>query len=252
MPYLELAGFRSAALIRMFDLRYDLISALVKHWRLETHTFHLPYRECTVTLEDVALQLGLPIDRSAITGVSAIAEPTAFYYSLLGVLPAMLSPILRAWALYQMSFLASVRHQPYVFPLNRSYTIPIYHLMIEQLAGEGFIWMPYRRPAFAAVIPSSAYIYSHLWCINAPIINFQTVKWYNGDRRPQMDISSDLEPSLEYIQWYSSTGKPYLLGRQSPVVPPHMQRPRAYEPMADIEAEPEPEADLELELELEP
>ncbi|XP_017644331.1 protein MAIN-LIKE 2-like [Gossypium arboreum] len=87
MPYLELAGFGSVALIRMFDLRYDLISALVEHWRPETHTFHLPCGECTVTLEDVALQLGLHINGSAVTGVSAIAEPTALCHSLLGVSP---------------------------------------------------------------------------------------------------------------------------------------------------------------------
>ncbi|MFQ6666011.1 hypothetical protein Gotur_032535 [Gossypium turneri] len=35
-----------------------------------------------------------------------------------------------------------------------------------------FIWMPYRRPEIAAVIPTSAHILSHLWCINAQIINF--------------------------------------------------------------------------------
>lgn len=64
-PYFELAGFRSAVLIWTFDLRYDLISALVKRWRPETHTLHLSCGECTITLEDVALQLGLPLDRSA-------------------------------------------------------------------------------------------------------------------------------------------------------------------------------------------
>ncbi|KAG8478143.1 hypothetical protein CXB51_027920 [Gossypium anomalum] len=85
MPYLELAEFGSAALIWTFDLRYDLISALVDRWRLKTHTFHLQCGECTVTLEEVALQLGLPIDRSAVMGVSAIAEPAALCYSLLGV-----------------------------------------------------------------------------------------------------------------------------------------------------------------------
>ncbi|KAH1082033.1 hypothetical protein J1N35_021794 [Gossypium stocksii] len=88
MPYLELTGFRSAALVRAFDLQYDLISALVERWRLKTHTFHFPCGECTVTLEDVALQLGLPIDGSAVTGVTVIAKPAALYYSLLGVLPA--------------------------------------------------------------------------------------------------------------------------------------------------------------------
>ncbi|MFQ6632571.1 hypothetical protein Gotur_008745 [Gossypium turneri] len=87
MPYLEQAGFGSAALIRTFDLRYDLIFALVERWRLETHTFHFPCGECTVTLEDVALQLGPPIDGSPVMGVSAFAEPTALCYSLLGDSP---------------------------------------------------------------------------------------------------------------------------------------------------------------------
>ncbi|KAK5846093.1 hypothetical protein PVK06_002364 [Gossypium arboreum] len=49
--------------------------------------------------------------------------------------------LLQLWALYQMSVLASVSHQPYVFPLvnrwsfypgiGRLYTVSIYHLMIE-------------------------------------------------------------------------------------------------------------------------
>ncbi|XP_052480822.1 uncharacterized protein LOC128035359 [Gossypium raimondii] len=65
-------------------------------------------------------------------------------------------------------------------------------------------------------------------------------------RRSHMDISSDLQPLLEYIQWYSSAGKPYLLGGQLTVVPPYMHRLGAYEPVPDIEAEPEPEPELEL------
>ncbi|KAK5818322.1 hypothetical protein PVK06_023257 [Gossypium arboreum] len=87
MPYLELARFESAALIQTFDLRYDLISALVERWHPETHTFHLPCGECTATLEDVALQLGLLIDESAVMGVSTIAETVALCYSLLGAPP---------------------------------------------------------------------------------------------------------------------------------------------------------------------
>ncbi|KAK5838961.1 hypothetical protein PVK06_007711 [Gossypium arboreum] len=60
-------GFGTATLIRMFELRANLISALVERWRLETYTFHLSCGECIITLEDVALQLGLQVDDVPIT-----------------------------------------------------------------------------------------------------------------------------------------------------------------------------------------
>ncbi|MFQ6661432.1 hypothetical protein Gotur_029601 [Gossypium turneri] len=85
--YLEQAGFGSATLIRTSDLRYDLLSTLVERWRPQTHTFHFPCGECTVTLEDVAMQLGLPIDRRPVTGVSSFTDPAARCYQLLGDSP---------------------------------------------------------------------------------------------------------------------------------------------------------------------
>ncbi|KAG8496053.1 hypothetical protein CXB51_009279 [Gossypium anomalum] len=88
IPFLELAGFGSVALIQTFNLRYDLISALVERWRPETHTFHLPCGECTITLEDVTLQLGLPINGNAVTGVSLISRPARLCYDLLGRSPS--------------------------------------------------------------------------------------------------------------------------------------------------------------------
>lgn len=41
---------------------YDrcLLTALADRWRLETHTFHLPYGEMTPTLQDVVYLTGLP------------------------------------------------------------------------------------------------------------------------------------------------------------------------------------------------
>ncbi|XP_062187888.1 serine/threonine-protein phosphatase 7 long form homolog [Phragmites australis] len=44
------------------------LTALVDRWRLETHTFHLPCGELTVTLQDVAMILGLPVDGQPVCG----------------------------------------------------------------------------------------------------------------------------------------------------------------------------------------
>jgi len=38
-----------------------LMSAFVERWHLETSSFHLPVREVTITLDDVASLLHLPI-----------------------------------------------------------------------------------------------------------------------------------------------------------------------------------------------
>jgi hypothetical protein len=44
------------------------ITAMVDRWRPETHSFHLPCGKMTVTLEDVAMILRLPIRGCPITG----------------------------------------------------------------------------------------------------------------------------------------------------------------------------------------
>jgi hypothetical protein len=38
-----------------------LLTGLVDRWRPETHTFHLPFGEMTLTLKNVVMLTGLPI-----------------------------------------------------------------------------------------------------------------------------------------------------------------------------------------------
>ncbi|MBA0707560.1 hypothetical protein Golax_019595 [Gossypium laxum] len=63
-----------------------LISAFIERWRLETHTFHLPCEECTITLEDVQLQLRLPVDGPVLTEPIQSTDCGAICYDLLGVI----------------------------------------------------------------------------------------------------------------------------------------------------------------------
>ena len=50
------------------EIDHNLITAFVEQWRPETHTFHLPHGETTITLQDVEVLLGIPIDDEAIVG----------------------------------------------------------------------------------------------------------------------------------------------------------------------------------------
>jgi hypothetical protein len=45
-----------------FQYDFSLLSALLDHWRSETHTFHFTVGEMTVTLHNTSLLMGLPCE----------------------------------------------------------------------------------------------------------------------------------------------------------------------------------------------
>ncbi|MFQ6669892.1 hypothetical protein Gotur_034971, partial [Gossypium turneri] len=65
----------------------NYLRALVERWRPETHTFHLPCGECTITLKYVNLQLGLSVDEYPVTGSVQSGDWGAVCYELLGAIP---------------------------------------------------------------------------------------------------------------------------------------------------------------------
>jgi Plant mobile domain len=83
-PYLIRAGLYGVQQIGHVPTDAWLITALVERWREETHTFHLPIGEATVTLEDVAVLFGLPIDGRPLVGKTDLNWP-AVVQDLLGV-----------------------------------------------------------------------------------------------------------------------------------------------------------------------
>ena len=73
------------------ELDHALITTLVEHWRLEMHMFHLLHREMGITLQDIKVMLGVPVDGLLVTGGVKLDWP-ALCRELLGHHPLDLIP----------------------------------------------------------------------------------------------------------------------------------------------------------------
>lgn len=86
VPYIVNTGLYVVVRLETIAIDHALITVLVERWRQETHTFHLPVGETTVTLQDVAVLLGLRIDGRLIIS-PIIPDVRAMCQELLGVTP---------------------------------------------------------------------------------------------------------------------------------------------------------------------
>ncbi|XP_070007534.1 serine/threonine-protein phosphatase 7 long form homolog [Nicotiana sylvestris] len=59
---LQDTGFYRIIEIGRIQVDWALITTLIERWRPETHTFHLPIGEATITLQGVEVLYGLPVD----------------------------------------------------------------------------------------------------------------------------------------------------------------------------------------------
>jgi hypothetical protein len=89
-PFIRRSGFLPlATLIKTGLLKMDnaALTALVDQWRPETHSFHLPCGEMTITLEDVAMLFGLRVDGYAVTSHINPQDWRDIVEALVGVRP---------------------------------------------------------------------------------------------------------------------------------------------------------------------
>ncbi|XP_052116116.1 serine/threonine-protein phosphatase 7 long form homolog [Arachis duranensis] len=68
--HLRFTGFYHVAQIGVVKCQKALVNALDERWHPNTHIFYFPVGKCDVTLEDVAMILGLPTDGLPVTGMT--------------------------------------------------------------------------------------------------------------------------------------------------------------------------------------
>ncbi|KAH1200480.1 Serine/threonine-protein phosphatase 7 long form [Glycine max] len=78
IPLLQQSGLYTTIKLRRIKINGGIVNVFVERWRPETHTFHLTCGEATITLQDVSVLLGLPVDDNPLIGSTNIDEIDMF------------------------------------------------------------------------------------------------------------------------------------------------------------------------------
>ncbi|XP_043804438.1 serine/threonine-protein phosphatase 7 long form homolog [Manihot esculenta] len=158
--YLRISGFYGAVKLGYFSLDHHLITSLVERWRPETHTFMMPVGECTITLQDICVISGLPIDGDAVVG-NSIINWMMYCQNTLGLVPP--TNIMQGSSL----------------PL--SWLVENFNELPDDTDEEVMVWEPYSDELLAS-LPLYCMQGRDIWRAVVPLICFHVVEWHQPDR----------------------------------------------------------------------
>ncbi|MFQ6651823.1 hypothetical protein Gotur_023996 [Gossypium turneri] len=205
--YLQDAGFLHAScMLRGCNLHPTVISPLVERWRPEMHTFYLPCSECTITLEDVALQLGLRVNGPMLPTPTTVMGVVAVTISTSSSEQPLYVPIgdkVEPWAELHGTIGIAQRY-PAIFE-SMSYVDPD---IIECVSLEFFVIQSMQDAKVSLIVYATTNKnwrdyhnkYINIW---DRTIEFLPIC--------ELVFSSDTVACLEYIPWFRVVGKSYLL-----------------------------------------
>ncbi|KAE8733142.1 hypothetical protein F3Y22_tig00001478pilonHSYRG00093 [Hibiscus syriacus] len=218
----------------------DLISALVERWRPETHTFHLLCGESMITLEDVSMHLGLPVDRDVISGIAFDSWTTLCRKNLGRVSESFIGGrILLNWLDANFRELSADAYEDEVKMYARAYILQLIGglLMLDKYRNlvhcmEMCRAIDYRRNAIGGcllLLQSWAWYRLPFLCpvVNNSFIFPQLLRW-STDRKSHQELPDDLEKIRVLIDQKAGTQfewVPYSTDDVRAVIPPELRGP---------------------------
>ncbi|KAL5172894.1 Serine/threonine-protein phosphatase 7 long form [Glycine soja] len=220
IPLLRQSDFYWIMKMGYLKINSSLITALIERWRPETHTFHMRCGECTITLQDVSVLLGLPVDGAPLIGQTNL-DWSELCEELLGVRPQEgelqgsvvklswlthhfleinihdgnvehLQRFTRAWILRFIGGVLFVDKSSSKISLRwlrrgnqhiGNDDLIVFRRKLDIMKRHKFLWEPYTTTVLS-MLPPICLVGSVAWCTVGPLICFDVVEWHQPDRSP--------------------------------------------------------------------
>ncbi|KAK9997051.1 hypothetical protein SO802_021737 [Lithocarpus litseifolius] len=191
------------------EIDNNLITAFVERWRPETHTFHLPHGEMTITLQDVEVLLGLPIDGEAIVGTTELVWATECR-DMLGIVTnnvmlkgqrIQINRLLRKVdeglpndaaedVVHQTVWVVNTKNSPSEICLVR------YRQLLDSMHPNQVVWQPYESEL--GHLPTFCVAGRDVWTARVPLVCFWLVEKHTPDRVVrQFGMVQEIPPNVD-------------------------------------------------------